>query len=147
VIVSGLLLLCTVLLYPVTSLLGRTTMRAFGRGAAPAQLVAVSTRSSIASLPALIEGVRDRLHLPASVTGFVLPFSVSVFKLNRTISSTAKLIFLAHIYGVALTPMTLATFVATVIVLSFSTVGIRAAALRSRPCRPIWRPGCRSRGS
>jgi proton glutamate symport protein len=123
-IVSGLLLLCTVLLYPVSSLLGRTTMRAFARAAAPAQLVGVSTRSSIASLPALIEGARDRLHLPAPATGFVLPFSVSVFKLNRTISSTAKLIFLAHIYGVALSPTTLAAFLVTVIVLSFSTVGI-----------------------
>jgi Na+/H+-dicarboxylate symporter len=129
VIVSGLLLLCTMLLYPVSSLLGRTTMRTFARAAAPAQLVGVSTRSSIASLPALIEGARDRLHLPEPATGFVLPFSVSVFKLNRTISSTAKLIFLAHIYGVALSPTTLAAFLVTVIVLSFSTVGIPSGGL------------------
>jgi proton glutamate symport protein len=124
IIVSGLLLLCTALLYPVTGLLGRTTVRSFARGVAPAQLVGVSTRSSIASLPALLQGGRERLGLPESATGFVLPLSVSVFKLNRTVSSTAKLIFLAHVYGVPLGAGTLATFLLTVMVLSFSTVGL-----------------------
>jgi Na+/H+-dicarboxylate symporter len=124
VLVSGLLLLCAVLLYPVTALFGRTTLRAFARGVAPAQIVAVSTRSSIASLPALVEGARDRLRLPDAAIGFVLPLSVSVFKLNRTISSTAKLIFLAHVYGITLSATTLVSFLITVMILSFSTVGL-----------------------
>jgi Na+/H+-dicarboxylate symporter len=124
ILVSGLLLLCTALLYPFTALFGRTTLRAFARAVAPAQLVAVTTRSSIASLPALIEGARDRLRLPDPATAFVLPLSVSIFKVNRTISSTAKLIFLAHIYGIPLSATTLATFLVTVTILSFSTAGL-----------------------
>jgi Na+/H+-dicarboxylate symporter len=124
VLVSGLLLLSTALLYPASTLLGRTTLRAFARAVAPAQLVAVSTRSSIASLPALVEGARDRLRLPDAASGFVLPLSVSVFKVNRTISSTAKLIFLAHIYAIPLSSTTLASFLITVMILSFSTVGL-----------------------
>ncbi|MGH9368060.1 MAG: dicarboxylate/amino acid:cation symporter [Thermoanaerobaculia bacterium] len=124
VIVSGLLLLCTVLLYPASAFLGRITVRSFARGVAPAQLVAVSTRSSIASLPALVEGARERLKLPDTAAAFVLPLSVSLFKLNPPISSTAKLIFLAHVYGIPLTTATLATFLLTVMVLSFSTVGL-----------------------
>jgi proton glutamate symport protein len=124
VLVSGLLLLSTALLYPASVLLGRTTLRAFARAAAPAQLVAVSTRSSIATLPALVQGARDHLRLPDAATGFVLPLSVSVFKVNRTISSTAKLIFLAHLYGIPLSSTTLASFLITVMILSFSTVGL-----------------------
>ncbi len=124
VLVSTLLLLTTALLYPVTVLLGRTTLLVFARAAAPAQLVAVTTRSSIASLPALVAGARDRLRLPDAATAFILPLSVSVFKINRTISSTAKLIFLAHLYGIALSPTTLAGFLVTVMILSFSTVGL-----------------------
>ena len=123
-VICGLLLLCTALLYPITSLFGRTTMASFARGAAPAQLVAVSTRSSIASLPALVEGARDRMRLPDEATGFVLPLSVSLFKLNRTISSTAKLLFLAHVYGVPIGPGRLATFLLTVVVMSFGTIGL-----------------------
>lgn len=124
VIQSGMLLGSTVLLYPVTVLMGRVSMRTFAVAVAPAQLVAVSTRSSIAALPALVEGGRDRLQLPAAATGFVLPLSVSVFKLNRTTSATVKLLFLAHLYGVPLGVGTLAAFLATVVILSFSSVGV-----------------------
>jgi len=121
---SGLMLAATATLYPVSATLGRTSMRAFARAVAPAQLVAVSTRSSIAALPALIEGGRDRLQLPDTATGFVLPFSVSLFKVNRTISSTVKLLFLAHIYSIPLSAATLTTFLVTVIIMSFSSAGV-----------------------
>jgi proton glutamate symport protein len=124
VLVSALLLLFTILLYPVTAILGRIPVRTFAKGVAPAQLVAVSTQSSIASLPALIEGARDHLRLPPVQTSFVLPLTVSLFKLNRTISTMAKLLFLAHVYDVPLRATTVATFLVTVIILSFTTVGV-----------------------
>ena len=124
VLVCGLLALCIVLLYPITALLGRTSMRTFARAVAPAQLVAVSTQSSIAALPALVQGGTDHLALPAKETGFVLPLCVSLFKLNRTVSATAKLLFLAHIYGVPVSIGTLAVFLVTVIILSFGAVGV-----------------------
>jgi Na+/H+-dicarboxylate symporter len=54
----------------------------------------------------------------------VLPLTVSLFKVNRTISSTAKLLFLAHVYGISLNATTIATFVATVVVMSFSSAGL-----------------------
>ena len=124
VIVSGLMLLFTLLLYPVSAFLGRTSVLTFARAVAPAQLVAVSTRSSIAALPALIEGARDVLRLPASATGLVIPLSVSLFKVNRTISSTVKLLFIARLYGVSLSAGVLATFIFTVILMSFSSAGV-----------------------
>lgn len=113
-----------VLLYPITAMAGRTSMRQFARAAAPAQLVAMSTLSSIAALPALVQGGADHLRLPPRVTGFVLPLSISIFKLNRTVSSTAKLLFLAYVYKVPLSAGTLAVFMATVILLSFGAVGV-----------------------
>ena len=121
---SGLMLLFTAVLYPFSAILGRVPVAAFARAVAPAQLVAVSTRSSIASLPALIEGARDALRLPDQATGFVLPLCVSAFKVNRTISSPVKLLFLAHIYGIQLGAAELAGFLITVIILSFSAVGV-----------------------
>jgi proton glutamate symport protein len=123
-VVSALMLLFTALLYPLSALLGGTGITAFARAVAPAQLVAVSTRSSLASLPALVDGARTHLRLPASATSFVLPLSVSVFKLNRTISSPVKLLFLAHVYQVSITPQTMVVFVLTVMLLSFTSAGI-----------------------
>ncbi|MBI5709222.1 MAG: cation:dicarboxylase symporter family transporter [Candidatus Eisenbacteria bacterium] len=121
---SALLVGFTLLLYPLVMAVGRVPMRRFARAVAPAQTVAASTRSSLASLPALVRGAERQLGLPAAVTGLVLPLSVATFKMNRTISSTAKLLFLAHVYGVPLAPVQVATFVATVLLLSFSTPGI-----------------------
>jgi proton glutamate symport protein len=124
VLVCALLVLFTLLLYPATAIFGRIPMRTFARGVAPAQLVAISTRSSIASLPALIDGATRLLRLPPTSTSFVLPLTVAVFKMNRPISTTAKLLFVAHVYNVPLHATTIAIFLATVILLSFSAVGV-----------------------
>lgn len=123
-IVCGILLLFTLLLYPVTAILGRTPVRRFARAAAPAQLVAVSSQSSLASLPALVEGGRAELGLPVGATGFVLPLAVSIFKLNRTISAPVQLLLLAHAFGVTLDPARLPLFMGTVFLQSFFTPGI-----------------------
>lgn len=123
-IVCAMLLLFTLLLYPITAIFGRTPLRAFAKAAAPAQLVAISTRSSIASLPALIEGAAQHLRLPATSTAFVLPLTVAIFKINRPISAVTKVLFIAHVYGIPLSAGTIAAFIATVMLLSFSSVGV-----------------------
>jgi Na+/H+-dicarboxylate symporter len=133
-LLCGILLLATVLLYPLTVLFGRTSLSRFTRAVAPAQLVAVSTRSSLASLPALVEGARERLGLPESATGFVLPLSVATFKYNRTISSVVRLLFLAHILGIPMGPGRIASFFLVQVIMSFSTAGIPSAgAIHSLP--------------
>jgi Na+/H+-dicarboxylate symporter len=124
VLQCGVMLLFTLLLYPLSALLGRVSIAAFARAVAPAQLVALTTRSSIASLPALVEGANTRLGLPQSATSFVLPLTVSLFKVNRTISATAKLLFFAHIFAIPLTAGTIAAFIATTVMLSFTSVGV-----------------------
>ena len=123
-IVSVLILLFTLLLYPLTAFVGRIKLGDFARAVAPAQMVAASNRSSIASLPALVESGRDSLHLPTTGTSFLLPLSVAIFKVNRPMSSMVKLILVAHVYGVPLRPSTIIVFLATVILISFGTAGI-----------------------
>ena len=124
VLVSSVLLLVTILLYPFTAVAGRVSVSRFARAVAPAQLVAVGTRSSLASLPALVAGGQQHLGLPASATGFVLPLAVASFKLNRVISGPVKLLFLAHVFQRPLGVPQLAAFLLTEVILSFSTVGI-----------------------
>ena len=132
--VSGLMLAFTALLYPITVLIGRVSPGAFAWSALPAQTVAAGTRSSLASLPALMEGAERRLGLPAEVASFALPLAVSTFKLNRTISSVAKLMFLAALYRVHLEPVRVASFALMIGIFSFSTPGIPSAGtLQSMP--------------
>ena len=132
--VSALMLAFTLLLYPLTALTGRVSMRAFARAALGAQTVALGTRSSLAALPALLEDAEHRLGLPSEVAGFAIPLAVSTFKVNRTLSSVAKLMFLAKLYGIHPDAAHLATFSLMVGILSFATPGIPSAGtLASMP--------------
>jgi proton glutamate symport protein len=124
VLLSALLIVVIGLLYPFTALAGRTSLRRFGRAVAPGQFVAISTQSSLASLPALIEGAETHLRLPRTSTGFVLPLAASTFKLNQSVSSVFKFVFLAHVFGVSLTVGQQASFLLLVILLSFATLGL-----------------------
>ena len=124
-----LVLVVILLLYPVTGILGRTSLTAFARGVLPAQLVAATTRSSIASLPALVQGGRERLRLPAAATGVVLPLAVALFKLSRTVSAPLRLFVLAQLYHIPLSATTIAIFFVTIILLSFGTVGLPSGVL------------------
>jgi proton glutamate symport protein len=128
VVVCFSLLVCTLLYYPLTAIFGRVRLRDFAYAVLPAQVMALSTSSSLASLPALVDGARDRLKLPESATGFVLPLCAALFKPNRTVSSTAKLLLLAHFFGVSLSAGAVVAFILTVVVLSFSTIGLPGGA-------------------
>ena len=116
-------LLWVLLLYPVTAVLGRVAPGRLARAVLPAQIVAVTTRSSAAAMPALVEGAQQHLGLPESGTRFLLPLGVSLFRLSIAVQDSVKLVFLAHIYDVPLAAGTLVVFVLTVCVFSFSSTG------------------------
>ncbi|MBT8398024.1 MAG: dicarboxylate/amino acid:cation symporter [Gemmatimonadetes bacterium] len=123
-LVCGALVFTTGTLYPLASLLGRTPLKKFAKAALPAQVVAASTQSSIASLPALIEGGKEGLDLPEEATGFVLPLCVSAFKMNQPVSPTLKMLFLAHFFEVTLNLGDMLIFLMGSILLGFTSVGI-----------------------
>lgn len=114
-------------LYPLVAARG-TPLRAFARALLPAQGIAVSARSSLAALPALIEGART-LGLPRQVQGFFLPFSTSLFRLGAAVALPAGVLFISRIYGVALSPADLATVGVTSVLLSLSVPGIPGGSI------------------
>jgi proton glutamate symport protein len=124
----GVMLLYLALLYILTAVAGRISMARFARAVLPAQLVAAASRSSLASLPVLLECGEERLRLNPTVARVALPLSVSVFKANRPISSLTRLLFVAYFWGIPLEPGRIAIFVATNLLMSFSTLGVPATA-------------------
>jgi len=127
VAISALLVLFALLMYPVATVVGRIPLGWFTRGVLPAQAVALSSSSSLASLPALIEGGRA-LGMPVPITGFVLPLSVSVFKVATPITWLVGTLFLAKLYGVALGTTTLVTIAVTAVALSLTIPGVPQGA-------------------
>jgi len=117
-------LLLILLLYPVAALVGRVPVSRFARAVFPAQAVAFSSSSSLASLPTLIDGSERKLRLPPSVTGVVLPLAVSTFKVATPAIWVVAAFFLAHLYGVHLAPAQLLVISLTGILTSFSVPGV-----------------------
>jgi Na+/H+-dicarboxylate symporter len=103
---------------------GGTSMARFARSLWAGQTAAVTTRSSLASLPPLIDGALNRMGLPRAVGTFVLPLSVSIFKASESIDPPFRLIFLAYLFNVRLTSPALLAFVIGALILSFAVAGV-----------------------
>ncbi len=127
VAISAALVLFAFLTYPIAAFVGRIPLGWFVRAVLPAQVVALSSSSSLASLPALVEGGRA-LGMPAQITGFVLPFSVSTFKAATPITWLTGTLFLAKLYGVPMTTTAMVTIALTAVGLSFTTPGVPQGA-------------------
>jgi proton glutamate symport protein len=125
---SGLSVVAILLLYPLVALFGRIGVRAFSRAALPPQLIALSSSSSIATLPALVESAESELGLPTKVTGFVLPLAVSTFKIAGPVSWSVGALFVGYFYGVPLGPSALATIAFAAVFLAFGVPGVPRGA-------------------
>jgi Na+/H+-dicarboxylate symporter len=125
---SILCILVTLLLYVVVALATQVPMRRFARSALPAQLIAFSSSSSIASLPALIESAEKRLTLPEQVTGFVLPLAVSTFHIAGPVAWSVGALFVGSFYGIPLHVGSLAAITFAAVFLGFVGPGIPRGA-------------------
>jgi Na+/H+-dicarboxylate symporter len=124
VLVVGLTIAVGVfLLYPIGIVGGRMSPAAFAGFCAPAQAVAFASRSSLAALPAMVESA-ERASMPAVVTGFFLPLAASVFRLGGVVMQTVGTLFLARLYGVALSAAQLGSIAVTAVLTSFAVPGI-----------------------
>jgi Na+/H+-dicarboxylate symporter len=116
------------LTYPIVALFGGISIGRFARAALTSQLIAFSSSSSIASLPALIESGERGLALPPRITGFVLPLAVSTFKLAAPVSWTIGALFVGWFYGIPLHARELATVAFAAIFLAFAAPGVPRGA-------------------
>ena len=134
VVYSAASVLFILLLYPLLAVVAKVPVRVFARAALPAQMIAFSSSSSIASLPALVEGAEQGLQVPTEVTGFVLPLAVSMFKFAAPVSWTFGSLFVAWFYGIELHAAQYLTLAFATIFFGFASPGVpRGAFLMLAP--------------
>lgn len=126
---SGLLLIVLGLLYVVIPVVTRTSVARFARAMLPAQIVVISTRSSLAALPAMLDGAQRELGVPAPIASFALPLGVSLLRANTGLSWVVCALFLGKLYGVSLGAGQLIGLAAVSIAFSFSVPGIPSGGL------------------
>ncbi|HRP09178.1 MAG TPA: cation:dicarboxylase symporter family transporter, partial [Gemmatimonadales bacterium] len=127
VVTAGLSLVAMAVMYPLARLRG-VRIRDFARALAPAQGIAVSARSSLAALPALIDGATS-LGMNERVTGFFLPFSASLYRLGSAVALPVGVLFIAALYGTDLNSAQLVTVGVTSVLLTFSVPGIPGGSI------------------
>lgn len=119
VIVSTIGLIVWACAYPLAMLGGRARPIAFLRASAPAQAVAISTQSSLASLPAMLDGA-GKLGVRSEVSGLTLPLAVAIFRATSPAMNLAVAIYVARWFGI---PLTAGNLTAGVVVAAITTLG------------------------
>lgn len=113
-----------VLMYIWVAWFGHASVGAFARAAWPAQAVAFSTQSSLASLPAMVESTRDRLGTPEAVSNIVLPLAVSLFRITSPAANLGVALYLAQMAGVEVSLWQIAAAALVAATVSLASVGL-----------------------
>lgn len=96
---------------------------AFGRAMLPVYAVAISTQSSLASLPAMLAASR-KLGVRESTADFVLPLAVAIFRATSPAMNMGVAIYAAYLTGTPLSPWALGAGVLVAFLVSLSSVSL-----------------------
>jgi proton glutamate symport protein len=127
-VVSLTLIVGAVLLYPIGIFVGGMSPGAFVALCAPAQAVAFAARSSLASLPAMVESAQIA-KMPPVVSGFILPLAASIFRVGGAVAMPVGVLFVARLYGLPLSSAQLAAIALTTVFSSFTVPGIPGGSI------------------
>ncbi|MBL8982781.1 MAG: dicarboxylate/amino acid:cation symporter [Gemmatimonadetes bacterium] len=125
----GLLVVAILVMYVIAFLFTGVPIGLFARAILPAQAIAAGTRSTLAAIPVMIEAATQKLGVSPAGAGFVIPFCVSTFRLNLTVSWIVGGLFLAKLYGIDFPISSVITLGVAAAALSFSVPGIPSGSL------------------
>ncbi|MEO6172735.1 MAG: cation:dicarboxylase symporter family transporter, partial [Arenimonas sp.] len=118
----------TAILYAVACIGKGEALMKYAKAILPAQVIAMSTQSSVATLPAMVNSAQA-LAYPNQVTGLVLPLAVSLFRITSPIQYLGVVSFIAWAYGIDLQISTLAICVGLSVLISIGSVGLPGSAI------------------
>ncbi|MES1996760.1 MULTISPECIES: dicarboxylate/amino acid:cation symporter [unclassified Sphingomonas] len=119
VTVSSVGIVVSLFAVPVAIWGGRMALGRFIRASLPVLAVALSTQSSLASLPAMLRS-SEEMDVPVATSGVVLPLAVAMMRATGPAMNLAVAIYVAAWCGV---PMTFATLAAATVVAVLTSLG------------------------
>ena len=122
-IIASVGIVVMLMAYGVAAIIGRTAPGRFARALAPAQAVAISTQSSLASLPAMIEGTKV-LRIAPATSGLVLPMAVAMFRATQPAMNVAVALYIAHWFGIVPDMASVAAAVVVAILVSLGSASL-----------------------
>lgn len=98
VLISVIGMLVTLAAYPLAIIVGRIALPTFARAMIAPEAVAISTRSSLASLPAMLAAAGN-MGIREQVADVTLPISVALFRATGPAMNVAVAFYVAHWLG------------------------------------------------
>lgn len=123
IIVSSIGIVVLIAAYPVAMAAGRVSIGRFARAVAPAQAVAISTQSSLASLPTMLEAT-TKLGAAPTTAGIVLPIAVAIFRATSPAMNLAVALYVAHLMHVPIGPAQLLAGICTAAITTMGSVSL-----------------------
>jgi len=101
----------------------------FLNGISPAQLLAISTSSSAATLPVTMERVEEHLGVHRQVSSFVLPIGATINMDGTSLYQAVAAVFIAQAFGMDLTLGTQLGIIATATLASIGSAAVPGAGM------------------
>ena len=123
IIISAIGVLVTLAAYPLAIIAGKVSTGTLTRGLIAPQAVAISTRSSLASLPAMLAASRS-MGIREEVSDVALPISVALFRATGPAMNVAVAFYVAHWLGLEPTLAQMIAATAVGAVMSYGAVSL-----------------------
>ncbi len=122
-LVSSLGIVILLAAYVVAAVGARWPIGRFARAMIAPQAVAISTQSSLASLPAML-GAAGELNVAPASADVTLPLSVALFRATGPAMNMGVAIYVAHWLNIPLSPLALIAGIAVAAITTYSAVSL-----------------------
>jgi Na+/H+-dicarboxylate symporter len=112
------LIALAVIVYPLAAVAGGIPIGRFARECIAAQSLAISSRSTMATLPAMMDAART-LGVSDAIAAVVIPLSATMLRVGAAVGQIVAALFAARLFDVSLAP---AQLIAVLITTVFTTV-------------------------
>ena len=122
------LVVLAAIVYPVAAFMGGVSMGRLARACLPAQSLALSSRSTMATLPAMIDAARS-LDVPEPSVAVVVPLAATMLRVGAAVGQMVAVLFAARLFDVALSTGQLGSVLITTIFTSFASPGVPGGSI------------------
>ena len=130
-VLIGLIAFIGLVYVPLVRLLGRMRVGPFLKASVNPLIIAATTSSTAASVPAMLEAADRELRLSRAVTSFVIPLGAGIGRSGTALFQGAAIVFLAWLFGVPLEASGIGGAVLATFIVSFTVAGIPAGGVFS----------------
>jgi len=122
-VISSIGIVVTLVAYAVAAVGSKNGVARFARAALPAQAFAVSTQSSLATLPAMLKAAGE-MGVPRTASGVTLPLGVAMFRATQPAMNLAIAIYISRWFGVEVPMLAVGAGILAGVVTSLGSISL-----------------------